>query len=264
MIMNEDFLKGLRSAFDLNIYEAKIWTALLSKGIATAGELSDISNVPRSRCYDVLESIEKRGFVVMKLGKPIKYIAVEPKEVVERVKRTIVSKANSRVKSMENVSETEMFTDLNLLYTDGINHIDPSTISGTIKGRNNIHNHIETMIKDAKTSVTIVTSPQSLSRKVDNLKFLFKKLKERKVKIRLITQVNKEIEPLVKELKQYAEIKNSNKIQARFVLVDKEQMIFMINDDDKVHDSYDLGVWVNTPFFTTAMQSMFDITWNKL
>ncbi|HLD02971.1 MAG TPA: helix-turn-helix domain-containing protein, partial [Candidatus Nanoarchaeia archaeon] len=49
MIVKEDFLKKLRAAFDLNIYEVKIWTALLSKGVSSAGELSDISNVPRSR-----------------------------------------------------------------------------------------------------------------------------------------------------------------------------------------------------------------------
>ena len=45
MVVQDTFLKKLRSAFNLNIYEAKIWTALLSKGIATAGELSEISNV---------------------------------------------------------------------------------------------------------------------------------------------------------------------------------------------------------------------------
>ncbi len=78
MIVQDTFLKKLRGAFDLNIYEVKIWTALLSRGIASAGELADISNVPRSRSYDVLESLEKKGFVIMKLGKPIKYIAIQP------------------------------------------------------------------------------------------------------------------------------------------------------------------------------------------
>ena len=89
MIVREDFLKKLRSAFDLNIYEVKIWTALLSKGVATAGELSDISNVPRSRSYDVLEGLEKKGFVIMKLGKPIRYIAVKPEERVKRLKQGV-------------------------------------------------------------------------------------------------------------------------------------------------------------------------------
>ena len=57
MIVDIGFINKLRD-FGLNSYEAKIWTALLSKGISTAGELSDISNVPRSRSYDVLESLE--------------------------------------------------------------------------------------------------------------------------------------------------------------------------------------------------------------
>ena len=86
MIARDDFLSKLRRYFGLNLYEVKIWTALLSRGVSTAGELSDIANVPRSRSYDVLESLEKKGFIIMKLGKPIKYIAVDPEEVVERVK----------------------------------------------------------------------------------------------------------------------------------------------------------------------------------
>ena len=49
MIVQDHFLKKLRAAFDLNIYEVKIWTALLSRGVAAAGELSEIGDVPRSR-----------------------------------------------------------------------------------------------------------------------------------------------------------------------------------------------------------------------
>ena len=81
MIIKQELINKIKDYFDLNIYEVKIWTALLSRGIAAAGELSDISNVPRSRSYDVLESLEKKGFVMMKLGKPIKYIAVQPQEI---------------------------------------------------------------------------------------------------------------------------------------------------------------------------------------
>ena len=89
MIAQKDFLDELKKNFNLNIYEVKIWTALLSRGIATAGELSEISNVPRSRSYDVLESLEKKGFVIAKPGKPIKYLAVPPKNVLENVKKQI-------------------------------------------------------------------------------------------------------------------------------------------------------------------------------
>src|SRR5512137_868707 len=100
MIVQKDFLNKLKD-FGLNSYESKLWTALLSRGISTAGELSDIANVPRSRSYDVLESLEKKGFIVMKLGKPIKYIAVPPEDVLERVKKRINEDAERQSKSME-------------------------------------------------------------------------------------------------------------------------------------------------------------------
>ena len=80
MIVQKDFLNKLKD-FGLNSYESKLWVALLSRGVSTAGELSDISNVPRSRAYDVLESLEKKGFVIVKVGKPIKYLAQSDKEV---------------------------------------------------------------------------------------------------------------------------------------------------------------------------------------
>ncbi|MDO8628634.1 MAG: helix-turn-helix domain-containing protein, partial [Nanoarchaeota archaeon] len=101
MIVKDEFLNKLRQYFGLNLYEVRIWTALLSRGVSTAGELSDIGNVPRSRAYDVLESLEKKGFVVMKLGKPIKYLAVEPREVVERVKKYVAKQSAVRIKRLD-------------------------------------------------------------------------------------------------------------------------------------------------------------------
>ena len=133
MIVKEDFIKKLKASFDLNIYEVKIWTALLSKGVSSAGELSDISDVPRSRSYDVLESLEKKGFVLMKLGKPIKYIAVDPKEVVERVKKGIKIQGEERVKSLDKVKVGKTYQELELLHKQGIENIDPSTLSELLR-----------------------------------------------------------------------------------------------------------------------------------
>src|SRR6056300_297540 len=112
MIVKDEFLSRLRRYFQLNLYEVKIWTALLSRGVSSAGELSDISNVPRSRSYDVLESLEKKGFIIMKIGKPIKYIAVPPNEVLERVKGKIKEDADTQAKSLENLRESEVLGEL--------------------------------------------------------------------------------------------------------------------------------------------------------
>ena len=265
MIMEKDFIKNIRSAFDLNIYEAKIWTALLSKGIAAAGELSDISDVPRSRSYDILESLEKRGFVIMKLGKPIKYIAVEPEEIVKRVKKSIKNSSDQQIESLEKIRKTEVFSELNLLYKNGINHVDAHSVSGAIKGRANIYNHIETMLKGAKKSVVIMTSSTGLVKKTDNLKYVLKKLADKGVKIKVVANLESEkAEAAAKELSKFADVKKADKITARFILVDNEQLMFMLNDDKEVHESSDIGIWANTPPFASTVDSLLKSTWSKL
>ena len=264
MIVQEEFLKKLRSAFDLNIYEVKIWTALLSRGQATEGELSDISNVPRSRSYDVLESLEKKGFIIMKLGKPIKYLAVKPEEIVKRLKKNIHFLAETRVDTLEKVRGESLFKDIELLYKQGIEKVDVASLSGAMKSRENIYDQMRSMLENAKKSVTIMTTADGFVRKADKFKNLLKKLSEKGIKIRIAAPVSKESKKLLESLKDVAQIKHIDSIKARFLLVDEKELLFMVTDDKEVHESYDTAVWVNTPYFANALNTMFEATWQTL
>src|SRR3990167_11253252 len=97
MIIKPELVKKVRDYFNLNIYETKVWLALIGKGIASAGEVADISGVPRSRTYDVLESLDKMGFAIVKLGKPVKYIGVKPHLVLEKLKNNVRYDAEERM-----------------------------------------------------------------------------------------------------------------------------------------------------------------------
>jgi len=147
------------------------------KGTSTAGELSNISDVPRSRTYDILESLEKKGFIVMKLGKPIKFIALKPEEVVERVKKNLVKYAQERTKRLETLKDDEVLEELNGLFTKGIKFVEPSELSGSLKGRQNLYNHLDMMIRDAEKTVTIVTTAEGLNRKLEALMPVLEKSK---------------------------------------------------------------------------------------
>ncbi len=261
MIVKEEVLSKLRRYFDLNLYEVRIWTALLSRGVSTAGELSDIGHVPRSRAYDVLESLEKKGFVVMKLGKPIKYIAVEPAEVVERVKKNIQIHADQSVMKLKELNNTDILKDLDTLHKQGIEFIDPTDLSGAIRGKHNLYTHLELMVKGAEKSVTIATTPKGLVRKVEALKPLLQKLSKKGVSIRIAAQLTKETQNAVKDLKGVADIRDCGKLAARFCVVDGRNLMFMVMHDEEVHPTYDVGVWVTTPFFAGALENLFDVAW---
>ncbi|MEM2956535.1 MAG: helix-turn-helix domain-containing protein [Candidatus Pacearchaeota archaeon] len=263
MIIKEEYLSRLRKIFDLNLYEARVWTALLSRGVSTAGELSNIGNVPRSRTYDILESLEKKGFVVMKLGKPIKFIALKPEEVIERVKRNLIVEANEKSKRLEKLKEDDILQELNNLFTQGIKYVEPHELSGSLRGRTNIYNHMDMLIRNTQKTLIIVTSEEGLNRKIEGLKGTLEKISKKGVNIRIAAPITKRNIKVAKELGKIAEIRSTN-MKARFAIVDGKEAIFMLLNDEDVHPSYDVGVWINTPFFANAMAQLFEIAWKDM
>jgi len=264
MIVKEEFLSRLRKIFDLNLYEVKVWTALLSRGVSTAGELSNISDVPRSRTYDILESLEKKGFVIMKLGKPIKFVALKPEEVIERVKKNLVTDAQTKSKRLEQLKGDEVLKELSLLFTQGIKYIEPTDLSGSLRGRQNLYNHLDMMIREAEQTITIITTADGINRKLEVLMPSLEKAKKRGVKIRIAAPINANNLKVAKEMSKVAEVRSVSKIKARFVIVDGEQLLFMLLDDEKVHPTYDVGVWINTEFFSQTLEQLFELAWKEM
>ncbi len=257
MIVQKDFLNKLKD-FGLNSYESKLWVALLSRGVSTAGELSDISNVPRSRAYDVLESLEKKGFVIVKVGKPIKYLAVPPTEVVERVKKKVLEEADQRNKVLSNLKESDVLEELNTLHVEGIKLVDPTDKSGAFRGRDKVHEHLTSMVKRAQKNVTLLTSKNGFERKFELLNSALKKAAKSGVNVNVGVPagVNKES---VAEMSKYATVKTAtNKSNARFCIVDNNEMLLFLTDDKKVHKSYDSAVWVEAPHFIDYFGSLFN------
>lgn len=261
MIVKDEFLVKLRQFFGLNLYEVRIWTALLSRGKSTAGELSEIGDVPRSRAYDVLESLEKKGFVVCKVGKPIQYLAVEPKEVIERLKKTVKEDADKSIMKLKELNSNDVLLELNSLFTQGIEFVEPADLSGAIRGRHNLYAHLETMIKRAESSVVIMTTSKGVLRKIEALQPLLNKLSKKKVKIKIAAPLSVEKGVPLQDIKKYAEIKDINDVKARFCIVDGKEVMFMTMNDDDVHPTYDLGIWVNAPYFAGALQNLFELVW---
>jgi len=261
MIVKDEFLSRLRKIFDLNLYEVKVWTALLSRGVSTAGELSNISNVPRSRTYDILETLEKKGFIVMKLGKPIKFVALKPAEVIERVKKNLVVEASEKSKRLDKLKSEDILIELSTLFTEGVKFVEPSDLSGSVKGRQNVYNHLDMMVRDAESTITIVTTAPGLNRKMEALMPVLERAKKRGVKIRIAAPIDDTNRKVAKELSKVAEVRDCPKMKARFAIIDSEQLLFMILDDSVVHPNYDVAIWLSTDFFAAAMEQLFEAAW---
>ncbi|MBD3191974.1 MAG: hypothetical protein GF308_15105 [Candidatus Heimdallarchaeota archaeon] len=63
MSFTEDVIEELKK-LGFNEYQAKIYTALVGLGVATASEIAQASGVPPNKVYSVLDSLKKRGLVL--------------------------------------------------------------------------------------------------------------------------------------------------------------------------------------------------------
>jgi HTH-type transcriptional regulator, sugar sensing transcriptional regulator len=246
--------------FGLNSYESKLWTALLSRGAATAGELSDIANVPRSRSYDVLESLEKKGFIMVKIGKPIRYMAVPPEHVIERVKKRIAEEADERLSVISKIEQSELIDELKLLHNSGAKTIDPLEMSGTIKGRKNLYSRLDYAAKQAESEIIISTTSEGLKRKGDFFRNTFRKAKNRGVKIKILAPMDSV--PVSGEFSSLADIRYSP-IEGRYWVIDGKQVFFMLSKEAQT-PANDSAIWVTSPFFVASFKSLFDQAWNCL
>ncbi len=258
MIVKPELIKQIRHSFKLNIYETKVWLALLQKGVASAGEIAEISNVPRSRTYDVLESLEKQGFAIMKLGKPVKYLAVDPSVVLEKFKNNVMKEAQERSDELSRIKTTEDFSQLLNLHTTGMNPIQPAELSGMLKGRSNTYTHLKTLVQAAKEEIFLMTTPSALSRK-RFLKQTIDRLAKKGVKTKIaLNSSAEELKAFQKEFKS-AEFK-SVPVESRFCIVDSKELLFMLNPSSTDEDA-DHGVWIKSPFFVNSLADFFKLTW---
>jgi sugar-specific transcriptional regulator TrmB len=70
----------------LSEYEARAYRALLQTGPTTARELSETSDVPMGRIYDVLANLERYDLIRSQAAShPTKYAAVEPETGLDRL-----------------------------------------------------------------------------------------------------------------------------------------------------------------------------------
>jgi HTH-type transcriptional regulator, sugar sensing transcriptional regulator len=259
-VEKEQLVKKLKDYFDLNIYETKVWLALLSRGVSSAGEIATISNVPRSRTYDVLESLEKRGFVIQKLGKPVKYLAVKPDTVIEKLKNNTATRAEEKIKVLSNLKDTTEYKELKQLHNTGIEPIKNHELSTSIKGRSNLYIQMGQVMESARKTIYMVTSNYELLSKQKMFKDIFTKLKKRGVDIKVM--VNQDEKDAAKLSRKFGVEIRSKPISARFVIADKEELIFTMKPTD-THEDFDYGVWINSPFFTNSLAYMFELAWDK-
>ena len=91
MPVSEEARKTLRE-IGLTSYETRGYLALIESGVMTASHVSERSEVPYSKIYETLNSLQKKGWIETKKGRPTQYYPKSPSEAFQAMRLRLEEK----------------------------------------------------------------------------------------------------------------------------------------------------------------------------
>ena len=268
MVASQETLDKLED-IGLNMYERKIYSALLGRGVSTAGELSEMTNVPRSRAYDVLESLAEKGFSVIKSSKPMKYVSVPPQQAIENIKKQHRQELQEKIDRLDDFKDSEAADELESLYDQGLELVDPADMSGSLKGSRQIQQHRGTMFQDADDSVKILTSEEGLGDVKENHLEELEEASENGADVKVLAPVTEDNSHHAQELQDVAEVKHLDEDEdvdapeGEFSIVDDDAVTMSMTHSD-VHSTQDSTFWSSSDHLAeNTMSPVFNTLWNQ-
>ena len=77
-------VSGALAKLGLSEYESRAYVALVALGSGSANFVAEFSQIPRTSAYKVMKSLEAKGFVREKQGRPRAFSPVDPSELSKR------------------------------------------------------------------------------------------------------------------------------------------------------------------------------------
>ena len=232
--------------FGLTDYEIRSYTSLLEIGPATASELSESSSVPYSKIYEVLGSLEKKGWIEMEHGRPSKYYPKPPSVAMEITK--------SQLENSLRTNEALILGELQPLYEKkGVRERpDIWIVRGNFNVLAKIRETVEHVQKEILASVPLI--PDSVA---EMLIPLVRSISERGVKIQIMTMQGQASETMAK-LTKFCEVRSREQMFGGGIIADGKEVILLLGQEE---EAVGLAIWSDHIGLAGLAKNYFEFLW---
>ncbi|MEM1988605.1 MAG: helix-turn-helix domain-containing protein [Candidatus Woesearchaeota archaeon] len=250
--VSKDLLRKLSDEFDLNAYETAVWLTLLNKKVLSAAEIYALSGVPRSRTYDILESLEKKGFIVLVPGRPLKYKALHPSKIIERMKINIYEELQEKLEMVESLKDSQFLEKLKELYNSNQEIAEITKINETLHDLA-IYEKIRDSIKNASKSIKIALTKEQIYELMDYTGGTLYSATKKDIELKLI--VIGERDNIIEKFFGINNVCYCDELKLNAIIIDDTECIFYIGKNQ--------AMWVNTEFVGKGFGSFFNFIWER-
>ena len=218
----------------LTSYEIRSYTTLLKEGEINASEISEKSGVPYSKIYEVLGTLEEKGWIGSDDSRPTKYFAKSPTTALETTKQ---SAENEFLKN-----RSVILTELTSLYEKSGTSEKPDI--WVISGAMNIVAKIMELVENCRSEV-LIAIPQAGEEIVKQSLPKLRQLNEKGVKITILTsdKIDKES---VKSISRIAKIKIKSGLFGGGIISDKRYVVILMGPEISGSKTTDIvAIWAD-------------------
>jgi HTH-type transcriptional regulator, sugar sensing transcriptional regulator len=236
--------------YGLDKYESLAYSTLLEIGLSTSSIISKKSNVPYGRIYSVLSSLESKGFVKIYLGTPKRFMAIEPRIILNKIiDKKIIEMSNIKDKNLKFIQELEKSTKREIK--------KPLEIINIIEGKKNYLNLSVKLHKKVKKEWRTINRLPIYQPHLQAYKDMIKK----GVKGRVLTHVTDKNRKNLEIWKRMGvKIRNLNVIPSRFTVIDDTDVILRLSGAEI--GGY-ISLHIQNPSLAKTLSDYFDELWGK-
>ena len=218
----------------LTSYEIRSYTTLLKEREINASEISEKSGVPYSKIYEVLGTLEEKGWIGSDDSRPTKYFAKSPTTALETTKQSV---ENEFLKN-----QSVILTELTSLYEKSGTSEKPDI--WVISGAMNIVAKIMELVENCRSEV-LIAIPQAGEEIVKQALPKLRQLNEKGVKITILTSDKLDKES-VKAISRIAKIKIKSGLFGGGIISDKRYVVILMGPEISGSKTTDIvAIWAD-------------------
>ena len=218
----------------LTSYEIRSYTTLLKEREINASEISEKSGVPYSKIYEVLGTLEEKGWIGSDDSRPTKYFAKSPTTALETTKQSV---ENEFLKN-----QSVILTELTSLYEKSGTSEKPDI--WVISGAMNIVAKIMELVENCRSEV-LIAIPQAGEEIVKQALPKLRHLNEKGVKITILTSDKLDKES-VKAISRIAKIKIKSGLFGGGIISDKRYVVILMGPEISGSKTTDIvAIWAD-------------------
>jgi sugar-specific transcriptional regulator TrmB len=231
----------------LTEYELAVYLSLVEGGVMVASDVSEGANVPFSKVYEVLNRLERKGWVNIERGRPSRYFAKSPIEAFQSARRELDEK-------MQDWGQT-VRDELQPLYEKRELREKPDI--WILRGESSVLAKLQEMLGKARNEV-MVAVPPFIRNLADRAAPLLKSFGLGTVKV-LVMVAGKPEGWGLEELTKVVEVRSRKELFGGGVIVDGVEALLFLGEEGKPS----LVVWSNHVGLVKFAKDYFEHLWNS-